>query len=182
MLKKLLVPLAGVYVAGPGSSRELFGSELGFGLTPGGVGGSGANSLVIPSFHVGWSWYALYLSWDAYAMPDAWTYNYVGTFVPSFLNTFDARAQAGAQSPSSCTRRRAQISCISAVGRRIHGWREHSPGGRREVQMVGDQSAPGRSCSRAGTIWDRHSARHYTAIGQILTEGMAPALNFTLYF
>ncbi len=180
-MKKLLVPLAGIILLGLAAPGAFSEGELGFGLTPGGVGGSGANSLVIPSFHVGWSWYLLYLSWDAYAMPDAWTYDYVGTFVPSFLNTFDVGlklvlkpfivyAQTG---PNLLYLRGGQMDSSVGVNIRL--------GAGLKFRRWGINV----SATELFSSWDDlGSSMGQTLHGDwsSLADGMAPALNFTLYF
>jgi len=102
-MKKLLLPLAAILLLALAVPAAFSEAELGIGLTPGQVGGStDPNVNPILNFHVGWSWTILYLSWDAYAMPDYWVYNntsYVdpvsgyfipGYYVPGFLNLLDA--------------------------------------------------------------------------------------------
>jgi len=180
-VKKLLVPLAGVLLLGLAASGAFAEAELGFGLTPGGVGGGNATSQVVPSFHVGWSWYALYLSWDAYAMPDYWTYNYVGTFVPSFLNTFDAGlklvfrpfiayAEAG---PNFLYLRGGQTDDTVGVNIRLGAGLKFRRWG---INLSGTELF---------SSWDNLGSSFSQALHgnwSILTEGMTPALNFTLYF
>jgi hypothetical protein len=72
--------------------------ELGLGWTP----NQNANDISNPSavnsilsFHVGYAWHILYLSWDAYAMPDYWVSDMTGSsyYVPGFLNLFDVGAR-----------------------------------------------------------------------------------------
>jgi len=103
-MKKLLLPLAAILLLALAVPAAFSEAELGIGLTPGQVGGPPPGISVDPilNFHVGYSWTILYLSWDAYAMPDYWVlnnttwvdpvtgYTTFGQNVPGFLNLFDA--------------------------------------------------------------------------------------------
>lgn len=103
-MKKLLLPLAAILLLALAVPAAFSEAELGLGFTPGQVGDPPDPNNVDPimNFHVGWSWTILYLSWDAFAMPDYWVYNntsyvdpvsgyfYSGYNVPGFLNMFDA--------------------------------------------------------------------------------------------
>jgi hypothetical protein len=192
-MKKLLVPLAVVLLLGlaiPGAFAE---AELGFGLTPGSVGGGGPDAQVIPSFHVGYSWNILYLSRDAYAMPDYWTYNmttYVdpnygnvvpGYLVPSFLNMFDAGIKVvlkpfllyGEVGPNFLYLRGGQTYGKVGVNIRLgaglkFGWWGINLSG---TQVFASWSDMGAAFNQAGKgNWS------------FLTQGMTPTLNFALYF
>jgi hypothetical protein len=102
-MKKLLLPLAAILLLALAVPAAFSEAELGIGLSPGQVANppDPTNVDAIMNFHVGWNWTILYLSWDAYAMPDYWVYNnttYVdpnsgylvpGYYVPGFLNLFD---------------------------------------------------------------------------------------------
>jgi hypothetical protein len=94
-MKKLLLPLAAILLLALAVPAAFSEAELGIGLTPGQVANPPDPNNVDPilNFHVGWSWTILYLSWDAFAMPDYWVYNatyYTGAYyVPGFLNMFD---------------------------------------------------------------------------------------------
>jgi hypothetical protein len=101
-MKKLLVPLVVVallVLAVPAAFAEW---ELGIGLTPGQVAGNtDPNADPLLNLHLGYSWNILYVSWDAYAMPDYWVwqnttyvdpgtgYVVTGILAPGFLNLFD---------------------------------------------------------------------------------------------
>jgi len=96
-MRKTVVPLAAAFflaMAIPAFAEW----ELGLGWTP----NQNANDISNPnavnsilSFHVGYAWHILYLSWDSYAMPDYWVSNMTGSsyYVPGFLNLFDVGAR-----------------------------------------------------------------------------------------
>ena len=76
-MKKLLLPLAALLLLALAVPAAFSEAELGIGLSPGQVANPPDPNNVDPilNFHVGWSWTILYLSWDAFAMPDYWVYN-----------------------------------------------------------------------------------------------------------
>jgi hypothetical protein len=90
-MKKLLMPLAVVMLLALAAPAAFAEWELGMGWSPSqnaySTDPTAVNSLI--NFHVGYSWQILYASWDAYALPDYWVYNYVGVPVPGFMNLFD---------------------------------------------------------------------------------------------
>jgi hypothetical protein len=100
-MKKLLVPLAAIMLLALAVPAAFGEAELGIGATPSEIFVATPNLDPITSFHVGWSWSALYLTWDAYAVPDYWVYDHTtyidqathytvpGYLVPGFLNLFD---------------------------------------------------------------------------------------------
>ena len=105
-MKKLLVPLAVIALlalAVPSAFAVPSEWELGVGWSPASDPQSAERGAVdsLINFHVGYSWNILYLSWDAYALPDYMVYNltsyvdanngyfYPGYFVPGFMNLFD---------------------------------------------------------------------------------------------
>jgi hypothetical protein len=104
-MKKLLVPLAVIALLALAVPSAFATSEweLGIGWTPSTNPDSADPGVVssLISYHVGYSWNVLYVSWDAYAIPDYMVYNltsyvdaasgyYVpGYYVPGFMNLFD---------------------------------------------------------------------------------------------
>jgi hypothetical protein len=192
-MKKLLMPLAVVLLlclAIPGAFAE---AELGLGFTPGSVGGGGPDSQIIPSFHVGYSWNILYISWDAYAMPDYWTYTmttyvdpntgwtYPGYPVPSFLNMFDAGikivlkpfigyAEVG---PNFLYLRGGQTYGKVGVNIRLGAGVKFGWWG---INLSGTQVFASWDDMGAAFRWAGKGDWSY------ITQGMAPTLNFTLYF
>jgi hypothetical protein len=101
-MKRILLPLAVIVLLA--MTVPAFAEwELGLGFTPAqNQSSTDPNALQgIMNFHVGYAWSILYVSWDAFAMPDYWVYNattfidpntgwyYPGADVPGFLNMFD---------------------------------------------------------------------------------------------
>lgn len=192
-MKKLLVPLAAVLLlslAVPAAFSEV---ELGLGLTPGSVGGGDPNADPIVNFHVGWSWTILYLSWDAYAMPDYWVYNnttyvdpntgYVipGYLAPGFLNMFDIGIKI-------VIRPFIGYAEIGTNGLYIRGGQEYGKIGVNFRLGAGVKfgfwgiNLSGTQVFNSGDDLEAaiHQARH--GDWSYLTQGMTPTLNFTLYF
>jgi hypothetical protein len=164
-------------------------------LTPGSVANPPDPSNVDPilNFHVGWSWTILYLSWDAYAMPDYWVYNnttYVdpnsgytvqGYYVPGFLNLFDAGlrivlrpfivyAEVGGNYlylRGGQTYSNVGVNARLGAGLKFGFW---------GINLSGTQVF--------ASFADMNAAFHQAAHGNWsdLTQGMVPTLNFTIYF
>jgi hypothetical protein len=100
-MKRILLPLA--VIALLALSVPAFAEwELGLGFTPAQNQYATDKPLEgVINFHVGYSWTILYLSWDAFAMPDYWVYQatsyvdpvsgwyYPGYYTPGFLNLMD---------------------------------------------------------------------------------------------
>jgi hypothetical protein len=194
-MKKLLVPLAAILLLALAVPAAFSEAELGIGLTPGQVGGPPDPNNVDPiiNFHVGWNWSILYLSWDAYAMPDYWVYNnttYIdpstgytiyGQNVPGFLNMFDigvkivlrpfvGYAEAG---PNLLYLRGGDMYGRVGVNFRVGGGVKFGFWG---INLSGTQVfASGQ---------DLNAAFHQAAHGDwsYLTQGMVPTLNFVIYF
>jgi hypothetical protein len=180
-VKKLFAPLGVIVLLGIAAPVSFAEVELGFGLTSGSVVGGDANSSLIPNFHLGLSLDILYFSWDAYAMPDYWTNNFVGVYVPSFLNTFDAGLKLvfkplllyGEVGPNFLYLRGGQTSDTVGVnlrlgiGLKFRWWGINVSG----TELFSSWDNMG---SAFGQAWHGNWS--------CLSEGMTPALNFTLYF
>jgi hypothetical protein len=192
-MKKLLVPLAAVVLLSLAVPAAFSEAELGLGITPGVVGGGDANSDAIINFHVGWSWTILYLSWDAYAMPDYWVYNnttyvdpntgYVvpGYLAPGFLNLFDigvkivlkpfiGYAEIGT---NSLYIRGGQDYGKLGVNFRVGAGVKFGFWG---INLSGTQVFASSNDLDGAIYAARHGDWSY------LTQGMTPTLNFVLYF
>ncbi len=192
-MKKLLVPLAVVLLlclAVPAAFSE---AELGIGLSPGSAGGGDPDADPLLSFHVGWNWGLLYLTWDAYAMPDYWVYNnttYVdpdtgyivsGYLVPGFLNMFDIgvrfvyRPIIGyvEMGPNFLYLRGGQTYGKVGVNFRVGAGVKFGFWG---INLSGTQVFASGS--------DMNAAFHQAVHGDwsYLTQGMVATLNFVLYF
>jgi len=193
-MKKLLVPLAVILLLALAVPAAFAEAELGIGLTPGQIAGNtDPNADPLLNFHIGWSWNILYFSWDAYAMPDYWTYSnttYVdpnygdiipGYLVPSFLNMFDVG--------------------VKIVLRPFIGYAEVGPNflylrGGQSYGKVGVNVRLGAgvkfgwwginlSGTQVFASWyDLRAAFKQAGYGDwsYITQGMTPTLNFTLYF
>jgi hypothetical protein len=194
-MKKLLVPLAAILLLALAVPAAFSEAELGIGLTPGQVGGPPDPNSVDPiiNFHVGYSWSILYLSWDAYAMPDYWVYNnttYVvpssgdvvyGYNVPGFLNLWDVGAKivlrpfiGYAEIGLNTLYLRGGISYGKVgVNFRVGAGVKFGFWG---VNLSGTQVfASGQDMSGAF-----HQA--WQGDWSYLTQGMVPTLNFVIYF
>jgi len=194
-MKKLLVPLAAILLLALAVPAAFSEAELGIGLTPGQVGNPPDPNNVDPllNFHVGYSWSILYLSWDAYAMPDYWVYNnttYVdpssgyivsGYNVPGFLNLWDGGvkiflrpfigyAEIGFNTlylRGGISYGKIGVNFRAGAGVKFGFW---------GINLSGTQVfASGQ---------DLEGAIHQAAHGDwsYLTQGMVPTLNFVLYF
>ena len=194
-MKKLLVPLVAILLlalAVPAFAEW----ELGIGLTPGQVGGPPDPNNVDPimDFHVGYAWSILYLSWDAYAMPDYWVYNnttYVepssgytipGYVVPGFLNMFDvgarivlkpviAYAEIGTNYlylRGGASYGKIGVNARLGIGVKYGFWGTNLSG-----TQVFNSTADLSAAFHQGFYHGNWSS---------LTEGMVPTLNFVIYF
>jgi len=194
-MKKLLLPLAAILLLALAVPAAFSEAELGIGLSPGTVANPPDPNNVDPilNFHVGWSYSILYLSWDAYAMPDYWVYNnttYVdpssgytvqGYLVPGFLNMFDIGvkillkpfllyAEAG---PNMLYLRggtdygRVGVNARLGAGLKFGFW---------GINLSGTQIFASTD--------DLNAAIHQAIHGNWsdLTQGMVPTLNFVIYF
>jgi hypothetical protein len=194
-MKKLLVPLAAILLLALAVPAAFSEAELGIGLTPGQVANPPDLNNVDPilNFHVGWNWTILYLSWDAYAMPDYWVYNnttYVdpssgytvqGYYVPGFLNMFDIGAKIVLK----------PFMVYAEVGTNMLYLR-----GGANYGKVGVNARLGAGLhfgfwgiNLSGTqvfasTQDLSAAIHQASHGNWsdLTQGMVPTLNFVIYF
>jgi hypothetical protein len=194
-MKKLLLPLAAILLLALAVPAAFSEAELGVGLSPGSVGGS-TDPTVDPilNFHVGWSWTILYLSWDAYAMPDYWVYNnttYVdpnsgytvqGVLAPGFLNLFDAGlkivlrpfiiyAEVGTNMlylRGGATYGKYGVNARLGVGLKFGFWGVNLSG-TQVFASTQDMSAAFHQGFQNGNWSD-------------LTQGMVPTLNLTIYF
>ena len=195
-MKKLLLPLAALLLLALAVPAAFSEAELGIGLSPGQVANPPDPNNVDPilNFHVGWSWTILYLSWDAYAMPDYWVYNntsYVdansgyfvpGYYVPGFLNMFDVGirivlkpfvvfAEAGPNFlylRGGATYDRIGVNARLGAGLKFGFWGVNVTG-TQVFASTQDLSAAFNSGFRHGD-WSK------------LTQGMVPTLNLIIYF
>jgi hypothetical protein len=101
-MRKIWVPLAVALLLALAVPAAFAETELGMSWTPINDPTAGANATIsLPGFHVGYSWFILYASWDALAMPAFWVEQALGDtnastgvytpgpYVPAFLNLFD---------------------------------------------------------------------------------------------
>ena len=195
-MKKLLLPLAALLLLALAVPAAFSEAELGIGLSPGSVANPPDPSNVDPiiNFHVGWSWQILYLSWDAYAMPDYWVYantSYVdantgyynsGYYVPGFLNMFDIGAKIvlkpfifyGEGGVNYLYLRGGQSYGRVGVNARLgaglkFGFWGVNISGTQVFASTQDMSAAFSDGFKHGD-WSK------------LTQGMVPTLNFAIYF
>jgi hypothetical protein len=202
MMKKLLVPLAVLLLlalAVPAAFAEV---ELGMSWTPfsnpNAVPGDPSKNDSITGFHVAYSWFILYGSWDALAMPAFWvqqatSFNdptsgaYIPGFnVPGFLNLYDegvriylrpfiGYAEAGVNSLyvyGGQTFNRVGANLRLGAGVRFGFWGLNLSGTSvfaSTDDLVGVLKALGSDKTRG---W---------AVKQI-TDGLVPSLNLAFYF
>jgi hypothetical protein len=195
-MKKLLLPLAAIMLLAFAVPAAFSEAELGLGFTPGQVGGPPDPNNVDPiiNFHVGWNWTILYLSWDAFAMPDYWVYNnttYVdpvsgyivpGYYVPGFLNMFDVGiklvirpfvgyAELGTNMlylRGGQTYGKIGVNARLGFGVKFGFWGINLSGTQVFASMQDLEAAFHQGFSNGN--WSG------------VTEGMVPTINFTLYF
>ena len=186
-MKKLLLPLAAILLLGLAVPAAFSEAELGIGLTPGQVANPPDPNNVDPilNFHVGWSWTILYLTWDAFAMPDYWvynaTYNTGAYYVPGFLNMFDVGikivlrpfigyATVGANQlylRGGQTYSHVGVNARLGAGVKFGFW---------GINLSGTQVF----ASTSDMSYAFNQAFHGNA--SYLVGGMVPTLNFTFYF
>ncbi len=183
-MKKLLLPLAAILLLAFAVPTAFADAELGIGLTPGQISGNtDANAQPLESFHVGWSWTILYLSWDAYAMPDYWVWNATGGSyaVPGFLNLFDAGIKLTLQPFTAYlevgtdylylrggnTYPNMGVNARLGLGLRF-GWWGVDLSGTQVFASFGDMEAAFKDAAAGNTA--------------TLLNGLVPTLNFTIYF
>ena len=194
-MKKLALPLAALMLLALAVPAAFSEAELGIGLTPGQVAAppNPNDTSPILNFHVGYSWSILYLSWDAYAMPDYWVlnnttyvdpnsgYTIIGENVPGFLNMFDGGIK---------------IVLKPFIGYAEVGFNNLYLRGGHTYDKVGVNFRVGAGVkfgfwgiNLSGTqvfasFDDMNAAFHMAGHGDWsgLTEGMVPTLNFTIYF
>jgi hypothetical protein len=196
-MKKLVLPLGAILLLALAVPTAFSEAELGIGLSPGTVANPPDPYNVDPiiDFHVGWSYSILYLSWDAYAMPDYWVYNnttyvdpgsgYVvqGYLVPGFLNLFDVGAKFEFLKPflfyaeigtnmlylrGGATYGRFGVNARLGVGLKFRYWGVNFSG-TQVFASTDDMNAAFHQGFAYGNWSD-------------LTQGMVPTLNFVIYF
>jgi hypothetical protein len=188
-MKKILVPLAVIALLGLAVPAAFADAELGIGLTPGWISGNtDPNADPLLNFHIGWSWTILYLSWDAYAMPDYWVYAATsiydplgGYLVPGFLNLFDAGikielrpfigyAEVGTDLlylRGGGMYGKIGVNARLGLGVKFGWW---------GINLSGTQVFASWQDLRAAFSEAAHGDSSF------LMDGMVPTLNFTLYF
>jgi hypothetical protein len=187
-MKKLLLPLAAILLLAFAVPAAFADAELGVGLTPGQISGNNdPNAEPITSFHVGWTWTILYLSWDALAMPSYWMSNatgYVDSYgnpVPGFLNLFDAGIKLTLQPFIAYAE--VGTNMLYLKGGTIYngfGVNARLGAGLRFGWWGADVSL-----TQAFANWsDLEYAVKQAVAGNtgVLVGGMVPTLNFTIYF
>jgi hypothetical protein len=194
-MKKILLPLAAVMIlalAVPAFAGPRGEWELGLGWTP---SQDFVNESIL-SFHVGYAWSILYLSWDAYAMPDYWVYQVTtytnpytgtttyGTDLPGFLNLFDVGVRFVLK----------PVLLYAEVGPNllyIYGGQIYNGGGgvgvnaRFGVGFKFDWWGLNLSYTQVFSSWSDLEAAFGSAFhGDLspLADGAVPTLNFAIYF
>jgi len=160
--------------------------ELGLGWTPNqnanDISSSGTVSSIL-SFHVGYAWKFLYLSWDSYAMPDWWVSTMTGSsyYVPGFLNLFDIGARAVLRPVLAYVE--AGANCLYIYGGQIYG--DVGVNARAGVGLKFGWWGLNVSGTQVfSSLTDLSTAVQDAARGDwsTLTDGSMVSLNFVIYF